>query len=338
MKKSLFFPFLVFITAAQVAVAQNNIFPTTPGNVGIGTTTNLTSRLTIKDGGLADMDSYILGVHADDDYPFLAGFFNDSYSPTTPVLEFFGWNNNNGPFIPGDFEMGTPANTNLHFYTNGYMNPRMTISGSGNIGIGSTVPDQKLVVDGNIKSTGLIIPTNALAGKVLTSDATGNATWQTASQGWGFDGSTVSTLKTFGTVDNYALPLITNNVERMRISADGNISIGTDNAQGYRLAVNGNALFTKIKVKEFNAWPDYVFHKKYTLMPLKELELYIRRNNHLPEVPSAEEVEKEGVDIGETQALLLKKIEELTLHLIEQSEKLEKQQAEIDLLKNNQKK
>ena len=90
----------------------------------------------------------------------------------------------------------------------------------------------------------------------------------------------------------------------------------------YSLAVNGDALFNKVKVKLYANWPDYVFHKTYTLMPLYEVEKFIQANNHLPEVPTASEVEKEGLDIGDNQAVLLKKIEEMTLYIIEQDKRI----------------
>jgi len=106
---------------------------------------------------------------------------------------------------------------------------------------------------------------------------------------------------------------------------NGSLGIGTIDTKGYKLAVNGDAIFTKIKVKPYGNWPDYVFHASYDLRPLSEVEQYIQQNHHLPEVPSAEEVKKDGLDVGDNQATLLKKIEELTLYVIEQNKKLEEQ-------------
>ncbi|HEV2481011.1 MAG TPA: Ig-like domain-containing protein [Puia sp.] len=95
------------------------------------------------------------------------------------------------------------------------------------------------------------------------------------------------------------------------------IGIGTSNTQGYMLAVNGSAIFTKIKVTSAANWPDYVFKRDYRLPGLPELEQYIASHRHLPELASAETVSKEGQDMGENQAALLKKVEELTLYVIE---------------------
>jgi hypothetical protein len=111
----------------------------------------------------------------------------------------------------------------------------------------------------------------------------------------------------------------------------GNLAIGTTNALGYKLAVNGSAIFTSAKVKLFSQWPDYVFAPTYSLRPLSEVEKYIKKHQHLPEVPSAKEVKQNGLDLGANQEILLKKIEELTLYVIAQ-------QKEIDALKNELKK
>lgn len=121
------------------------------------------------------------------------------------------------------------------------------------------------------------------------------------------------------------------------VQGDGKVGIGTNNTQGYQFAVNGDAIFTKVKVKTYATWPDYVFHRNYKLRPLKDLENFIKLNNHLPDVPSASEVEKKGLDLGDNQALLLKKIEELTLYIIDQDKKIDSQQNEIKDLKDQNK-
>lgn len=103
---------------------------------------------------------------------------------------------------------------------------------------------------------------------------------------------------------------------------------------GYKLAVNGSAIFTRIKVKEYSSWPDYVFDHSYKLPGLSYVESYIKKFHHLPEVPSAKEVEQTGLDVGEQQIILLKKIEELTLYIIDQNKKLEEQSNRIKLLES----
>lgn len=117
------------------------------------------------------------------------------------------------------------------------------------------------------------------------------------------------------------------------ISAGGAVGIGAQPQTGYKLAVNGDALFTKVQVKAYANWPDYVFDDAYELPSLQTLEKYIQAHKHLPDVPSAAEVAAGGIDLAEMNAKLLQKVEELTLYLIEQNKKLELQQREIDQLK-----
>lgn len=98
-------------------------------------------------------------------------------------------------------------------------------------------------------------------------------------------------------------------------SENGNYGIGTASPTEL-LSVNGKIRSKELKVEVAN-WPDYVFEEDYELMSLLETEKFIKANKRLPEIPSAVQVEKEGLDIGEMNKLLLKKIEELTLHLLD---------------------
>ncbi|SMD44916.1 hypothetical protein SAMN00777080_3553 [Aquiflexum balticum DSM 16537] len=120
--------------------------------------------------------------------------------------------------------------------------------------------------------------------------------------------------------------------EQIRVKTNGNVGIGTSNP-GHKLEVNGG-----IKTREVNVtttgWPDFVFAPEYDLMPLDSLNDYIQSNRHLPEVPSEKEVLENGVNVGEMNVLLLKKIEELTLYLIEQKKETEELRKEIKQLKN----
>jgi hypothetical protein len=109
--------------------------------------------------------------------------------------------------------------------------------------------------------------------------------------------------------------------ERMRITTDGNVGIGTrltNNPNNYKLAVNGVIGAKEVQIENTSStWADYVFEPTYKLMSLQELQLYIASNKHLPEIPSAEEVKNNGHKLGEMDVLLLKKVEELTLYIIE---------------------
>jgi hypothetical protein len=117
-----------------------------------------------------------------------------------------------------------------------------------------------------------------------------------------------------------------------RNATNGNVGIGVLDTKGYKLAVGGTMIAERIKVKLQTAWPDFVFEKEYQLPSLTELAKYIAENKHLPGVPTAAEM-KGGMDVGEMNKVLLQKVEELTLHLIEQQEQIKKMQAEINNLK-----
>lgn len=112
----------------------------------------------------------------------------------------------------------------------------------------------------------------------------------------------------------------------------GNIGLGTLTPKE-KLSVNGKIRAQEIKVETAN-WPDYVFAKDYKLESLEETERHIKEKGHLPEIPSAEEVKTNGVDLGEMNAKLLKKIEELTLYLIEFKKENDEQKKDILYLKN----
>lgn len=165
----------------------------------------------------------------------------------------------------------------------------------------------------------------------------------------------------------------TKNKEVFNISASGQLSIYTDNDIffpqtpitiknstlnktvfevqkdgrtfiGAKRVTNGthiNAMLHvdgKIACKEvivlITNWADFVFEKNYKLMPLKEVETYIKANKHLPNVPSADEIiMNNGINLAQTQTILLRKIEELTLYLIEQNKRLEAFEKENSLMK-----
>jgi len=184
-----------------------------------------------------------------------------------------------------------------------------------------------------------VLKARAIDGFGNTSVATINVTVQSLNYFWSTTGNiaTGADSSFVGTVDTNRLAFRTNNVERMTILKDGTIGIGTKNTYGYALAVNGTGIFTKVRVKTAGTWPDYVFKKGYELPDLQELERYIAEHKHLPGIVSEGEVAKDGFDLGDQQAALLKKVEEFTLYLIgenkrlkEQNAKLEEQQARLE--------
>ncbi|SUJ02438.1 Uncharacterised protein [Sphingobacterium spiritivorum] len=117
----------------------------------------------------------------------------------------------------------------------------------------------------------------------------------------------------------------------------GNLGLGKRNPTE-KLEVNGNIRAKEIKVETAN-WPDYVFEEDYRLTPLTEIEIFIKANKHLPDIPSAQKIAEEGLSVGEMNKLMMKKIEELTLYMIELSaanKQLKEEQTEMKKQINNQ--
>ncbi|HWK02992.1 MAG TPA: hypothetical protein VNS58_05150 [Puia sp.] len=186
----------------------------------------------------------------------------------------------------------------------GYRSAALYISGS-KVGIGTTTPSSQLHTTGTVCFAGLTNDTTKT--RVLVSDANGNLYYRDA-----------STLASNGIL---------------------NADLANGNAILSSLAVNGTIAAQRLKLSQ-TGWPDYVFGRNYDLPKLNEIEEYIRRNGHLPGIPSAAEVEKKGVDVGDHQAAVLKKIEELTLYNIaqekelkDQNKRLETQATELSALK-----
>jgi hypothetical protein len=181
---------------------------------------------------------------------------------------------------------------------------RMSILPTGYVGIGTITPSAQLHTTGTVRLAGLT--SDSTKTRVLVSDTSGNLFYRSASS--------------LGGHWQYV-----NGVEYDSLD---NVAIGTSTLPpGYKFAVNGTAIFTKVKVMTAGSWPDYVFAKNYHLPDLQQLEDYLARYRHLPDIASEAEVQKDGIDVGDNQAALLKKVEELTLYLIEENKALKAQNA-----------
>ena len=244
------------------------------------------------------------------------------------------------------FSRGGASETAIDFYTNstnipGNIYHRMRISSEGKVGVGTDSPQSNLHVVGNgsnkdggninrynvegliveAMSNGrsttvgaeleFVIPANTdgsnewgqgriitVAGNSASSDATGKMIFGTRRM---FDKNGTGQEWFYG--------------DDIVIDGHGNIGIGTLTPQE-KLSVNGKIRAQEIKV-EVAGWPDYVFARNYTLPTLQETENHIKEKGHLPGIPSAAEIKANGVDLGEMNAKLLQKIEELTLYIIE---------------------
>jgi len=120
------------------------------------------------------------------------------------------------------------------------------------------------------------------------------------------------------------------------------ITVGTPTVtipagSSYKMAVAGGIITEKVRVATNGTtfWADFVFDKSYKLRSLNEVAKYIKLNKHLPDVPSTAEVTQQGIDLANTQAILLQKIEELTLYVIEQNKKIERLNKKVRQLSKN---
>ena len=127
-------------------------------------------------------------------------------------------------------------------------------------------------------------------------------------------------------------PLIYGEFDNKILKINGTMAIGTNNynGTGYGLYVADGIRTEAVQIDAETNWPDYVFANDYQLSPLSEVEAFIQKNKHLPNVPSAKEVNEKGINVVEMDATLLRKIEELTLHTISQQKHIKKQQKHIN--------
>ncbi len=114
------------------------------------------------------------------------------------------------------------------------------------------------------------------------------------------------------------------------------IAVGSDNVSAYKLFVKGGILTEEVRVRLSSDWADYVFNKNYQLKPLKEVEKFINRNGHLPNVPSAKEIKENGLELGNIVTIQQEKIEELTLYAIQQQKEIEELKALVKKLLDKQ--
>jgi hypothetical protein len=197
--------------------------------------------------------------------------------------------------------LGTPStNTTgiMQFYLQNF--PVMTILPNTNVGIGTSNPLQRFTV----QASGIGITQEGGAG--------GPQIGFFASLGGAY----------LQTHNNFDLLFSTNNGSAQMIlqKATGNVGIGTSNPT-YKLSVNGNVRAKEVVVE--TGWADYVFDENYKLKDLSEVEKFIQQYKHLPNIPSATEIETKGLNLGEVQKKMMEKIEELTLYVIELKKEIE---------------
>lgn len=267
-------------------------------NVGINTD-NPQSKLHILDGNN--------NIRIGDFNASTAGIeLSDGQINSSSSVYLFGWGNS---FRIG---IGSPNETNHLF----------TLLNTGRVGIGTMTPEANL----HIKYTN--ITPNAIL-RLESSAIEQNASMQYVTGGvWRWElGTGISSQTNFELYDRV------NNKSCFVVKSDGTIGIGTITPK-YKLDVIGTIRASEIIVDLNGA--DFVFEENYKLMPLNELEKFVKEQKHLPEIAPAKEMEKNGTDLGNLNSKLLQKIEELTLYTIQQNKKIEhllQQNNELQLLK-----
>ncbi|MGX1931319.1 hypothetical protein [Flagellimonas sp. 2504JD4-2] len=270
---------LPFLLVGQVT----NSFPD-DGNVGIGTTSP-TEKLHLESSGITKLRLHTESTSS-----------NAGISITGKRTSGGNSNHYIGATGTNSYNLTLDVDENLFINTNGAT--RMYVKGNGSVGIGTTNPGALFDANGNItflsgaekmywgsKHTGSTDHRNYLAPRLA--DDSG---WD-----WGQE---------FGYHFYHRTWYI-----------ESNLGIGTTNPGTYKLAVNGSIRAKEVKVE--TNWADYVFEADYDLPTLEEVEKHIQEKGHLINIPSAKEVEENGIQLGEMNKLLLEKIEELTLYVIE---------------------
>jgi hypothetical protein len=238
---------------------------------------------------------------------------------------------------------GGSWDTFLQFLTSSYGNTggepvvRMHINHDGNVGLGNTNPFDHLNITGTvgtvinriaIQNTGipnsLFYVGNTSSDYTVTNQRSANIleSYTDLHVGAANTGNIYFETGRTGTVAPISMTILNN----------GDVAIGTSATGGNKLAVEGTIVARRVKVTQNAGWADYVFNETYQLPVLTDLAAYIAKHKHLPGIPDAAEVAREGQDLGEMNRKLLEKVEELTLYIIQQDKRNNEQQAQIDML------
>lgn len=227
----------------------------------------------------------------------------------------------------GDIHSGDGLIQTLSFLTGN--SPRMSINSAGSVGIGTVDARTRLDVNGNAIITGQVMLEGDGRTIGSTYDGTHNDFWKIFMDGQTNDNGALH----IRTGDNGNEPIFfeqasSNGVRvPMIIAASGKVGIGTDDPYEQlhvvgTTRIDGDLQVSSIRTKTWTVAPDYVFEKDYKLRSLEEVDAFVKKNKHLPEVPSAKMIKEKGLDLADMNLLLLKKVEELTLHAIRQEKEM----------------
>jgi hypothetical protein len=215
----------------------------------------------------------------------------------------------------------------------------LNITDSGYVGIGTTTPAATFEVDNSVIAANEPVAILARSAgdsnfhletrKGVTTNNNGDLACKIGLVYQAQENSMIEFFRGESSTGGFMAFTTNDGTERMRIDGSGNVLIGktSETNSSYKLDVNGNARVNKLVVNTTGA--DYVFDPGYHLKPLVQLHHYVETYHHLPGIPSSDNMEKNGNDVGNTQMKLLAKVEELTLYLIKEDSVINQQQAEI---------
>ncbi len=313
--KKIFTTFVAILAISQISNAQwapgtpSGSYVLNSGYVGIGTTNplkplDLRGEMRLLSGGTGN------GSRVSSD---ALGFFISNDDASTDAFRLYG------------------GIGNLQLFT---------INSSGNVGIGTQTPGSDLTIRRNGSGISLNTGSTGYFGTIaFNRESQTGAIFNSAGNAFQINNGGFDANLHFQVYNGLGAAV---NPDALTINgSNGGVGINTAIVPAnYHFAVNGAAIVTSMTVKLYSAWPDYVFKKGYHLPTLSEVSNYIAKNNRLPDMPSENQVAKDGINLGEMVTLQTKKIEELTLYLIEkdkqveqQSQQLKDQQKQLDELK-----